>query len=196
MRLRVRAEVYIVLASAFFLTDPRWVLGWLVAASVHELCHYATLNICAVQVFGVEVGVWGAQMETGPVSNSKELICALAGPAGGLISILFARVFPQMAVCAFVQSAFNLLPVYPMDGGRVLRCILRILLPGSYSRAQCLAEAAALTLLIATGVYCAAVLKVGCIPAVAAVLIALKSCFRRLIEGKKAARRTAFIRIK
>lgn len=196
MKLKIHVEFYIVLASAFFLTDPRWVLGWLSAALIHELCHYGALSICAVQVFCVDIGAWGARMETGPVTNGKELICALAGPCGGLICLPLAKIFPQMAVCAFVQSVFNLLPIYPMDGGRVLRCILKFLLPTSYSRAQSLVEAAALMLLITAGVYCTAVLKLGYIPMAAAVLIALKSCYGRKIANRKAVRRTAFLRIK
>ena len=52
----------------------------------------------------------------------QEALSALAGPAGSFLMLLLCRVFPEAALWGTVQGLFNLLPVYPLDGGRVLRC--------------------------------------------------------------------------
>lgn len=54
----------------------------------------------------------------------KEALCALAGPVGSFSVVLLAEYFPEAALFGLVQGLYNLLPVYPLDGGRILRCLL------------------------------------------------------------------------
>ena len=76
----------------------------------------------------------GAVMDASPMSTVRELFCVLAGPIGGMLLSLFFRWIPRVAICAVFQSAFNLLPIYPLDGGRAVGCILE-LLPDKYRAA-------------------------------------------------------------
>ena len=126
MRDFVRVDVSACLMGAFLLlTLPlNWLLSALAAAAFHELCHGAAILLLGGRIWGVRIGAGGAVMETEPLSSGKELVCALAGPAGSLLLVLTFRIFPRVAVCALVQGAFNLLPVFPLDGGRALRCAL------------------------------------------------------------------------
>ena len=142
MRDFVRVDVSACLMGAFLLlTLPlNWLLSALAAAAFHELCHGAAILLLGGRIWGIRISAGGAVMETEPLSSGKELVCALAGPAGSLLLVLTFRIFPRVAVCALVQGAFNLLPVFPLDGGRALRCALARFCPKWANRIAVWAE--------------------------------------------------------
>lgn len=113
-----------ILWAVLVLTLPLpWLLSAMLAAVFHELCHLAALALTGTAVHSVHVGIRGIRLEAGPMEPGAELISAAAGPAGSLLLLLFLRQIPRIAICAACQGLFNLLPFYPLDGGRILRCI-------------------------------------------------------------------------
>ncbi len=120
----IHPSVYICFAVLLLLIPIRWLFAWGLAAVFHELCHYCVITLLRGQVSGVRISMGGAVMETNELGKTEELLSSLAGPAGGFLLLLFARWFPRLAICGWCQAVYNLIPIYPLDGGRALRCLL------------------------------------------------------------------------
>ena len=121
--IRIEASACIWGAVAILIVPLRWLIGAVVAALVHEMGHLLALKWLGVPVRGIQIGFGGTKIETGPLNRWEELLAAGAGPGAGALLILFARWIPYCAVCAAVQTVFNLLPVGEQDGKRILRCL-------------------------------------------------------------------------
>ena len=105
--------------------------GWfLLALLLHELGHLAVLAFFHRPIRGITLGAGGAKIETEGLSYRQEALSAAAGPAVNLLSAgLTLRTFPVFALVSLALAAVNLLPLYPMDGGRILRASLLSRLP-------------------------------------------------------------------
>ena len=112
-----------VLALMLLLFPLRFLVGVLLAAFIHELGHLLALKIAGGRVLSIRLRSFGARIEAAPMSPGRAALCALAGPAAGALTIFAWKSFPELALAGLVQTVFNLLPVYPLDGGRALRNI-------------------------------------------------------------------------
>lgn len=120
-RISISTQAYFFFACGILLLPLPWLLAAVLAAAVHEACHILALKLCGGHIAQLQIGAMGAVIETAPMSGRHSALCVLAGPLGGLLLTLLYPWFPRLAFCAGLQSLWNLLPIYPMDGGRVLR---------------------------------------------------------------------------
>lgn len=102
----------------------KWLAAALAAAAVHELCHLAAVRALGGKVYSLTIGPTGAVMDASVTGRGREILAAAAGPAGSLLLLLLIRLAPRVALCGLIQGLFNLLPLYPLDGGRMLRAAL------------------------------------------------------------------------
>lgn len=124
----VTPEAYLTLAVVLLVLPFNWIVPWFAAAAVHELLHCLTVILTGGKIHGIRVDKHGAQITTSPLSNGQTILCALSGPAGGMLLTLFSHWYPRLAVCGFVQAAFNLLPIRPLDGWQALHGFTMIFL--------------------------------------------------------------------
>lgn len=166
------AGFYFLLSLMLLILPIRWIGAFLLASAWHECCHLVALRISSGRIGGVRIGAAGAVIEARELSRGRELVCALAGPLGGLLLLPLARWLPRTAICAAFQSIYNLLPVYPLDGGRALTCLAFLLFPPVTARRFCrLAELSCLCAVALLAVYATFALKLGIVPLLLAGLL-------------------------
>lgn len=122
----VSSAFYITVAAMLLMVPIKWCTAFFAAAMLHELGHYITLRITGGRLCAVHLGFQGAELITQHPGYLQEALCAISGPIFGGVLILAGKTMPCLALCAGVQTLFNLLPIYPLDGGRFFRCILRM----------------------------------------------------------------------
>ena len=127
MQIKINAGFYLLCAVLVLLFPIKWVVAWIVAMSAHELFHYFALRILGVQIYEISVAGGGAIMKTESLTKLEEIIAALAGPIGGLALLLLSRWAPYVAICGAIQSAYNLIPLFPLDGGRAMLRFLQLM---------------------------------------------------------------------
>ncbi len=118
-------------------------VGLFLSIVVHEFSHSLVARRYGLEMSGIRLFVFGgiAQMDEEPETPLAEFAMAIAGPiASVLISVValgfytlggrFGWTTPVMAVLLYltwinaVLAVFNMIPAFPLDGGRVLRSIL------------------------------------------------------------------------
>lgn len=129
MNLEISGTSWILGAMLLLVVPLNWLLAAATAAVFHELSHSAAILLLGGKIHGLKILPDGIRMETSPMTAWQEILCSLAGPAGSLLLVLLGKHTPRIALCALVQGCYNLLPVYPLDGGRALHCLLRLFLP-------------------------------------------------------------------
>jgi Zn-dependent protease/CBS domain-containing protein len=118
-------------------------LSFFICIILHEMGHALVARSSGMPVRGITLFLFGGVAELGgePPSASKEFFMAIAGP---VVSLVLAGIFwlvssfgatagwPDTAVVVLSYLAninltvliFNMIPAFPLDGGRVLRSIL------------------------------------------------------------------------
>lgn len=124
LKIRISAGASVFLAALLLMLPLQWVGAVILAAMVHECCHAAAIILLGGTIESVTIGGRGVVMETQPMSGIRETVCALAGPIGSVMLLLFVRWLPRTAVCGVIHGIYNMIPLFPLDGGRVLRGML------------------------------------------------------------------------
>lgn len=129
--MQVDGRLCVLLSLMLILLPLPWVLAAALAAAFHELCHAVTILLLHGSIYALQIDAGGIRMETSSMTPIRETIAAMAGPLGSAALMFFAPWLPRTAVCGAVHCVFNLLPFFPLDGGRILQNFFMIALPAN-----------------------------------------------------------------
>lgn len=106
-------------------------LLWLCAV-LHEIAHVAAYHSCGIAMESITLLPFGlCAVPENPlrISPKQEIFCAAAGPVENLLTALILLALPLPAenetvryllYCNAALCLINLLPILPLDGGRIL----------------------------------------------------------------------------
>lgn len=137
---KVKVEVtvsplFFCLFAVLLLYEPKGVAaGCLAASLLHECGHFAVMVTRHTLPRRVAVGVFGMRIEKDTnlaLSLRDEFWIAAGGPAANLLCgcLFWACGKDYAAAMHLAVAGLNVLPVFPLDGGVMLQCILYRFLP-------------------------------------------------------------------
>jgi Zn-dependent protease/predicted transcriptional regulator len=130
-------------SETYWLMGVVGALGLFVSIVAHEFCHSLVARRFGMPMKGITLFIFGGVAEMGdePPTAKAEFLMAIVGPLSSIaIGAVFYGIYrmgessgwnpPINGVILYIAyingilAAFNLLPAFPLDGGRVLRSIL------------------------------------------------------------------------
>jgi stage IV sporulation protein FB len=147
MVFRIDLKIFLFLVL-YYLTNQVEIYGIImIFAIIHELCHLLAGILLGMKVKKVEIMPVGISIEFKLNTNDyntkilksnildvKKMIIALAGPISNMLIIIVINILKVNTEITEIITysnllivLFNLLPIYPLDGGRILKALFSLL---------------------------------------------------------------------
>ncbi len=129
--------------NIYWIMGAAGAMGLFVSIVLHELSHSVVARRFGMKIRGITLFIFGgvAEMEEEPPSAVSEFLMAIAGPLMSLFLwwafgnmaeatalpdtlVPVAMVLSYLALINLILAIFNMLPAFPLDGGRALRAAL------------------------------------------------------------------------
>ena len=147
MRLRIDLKIFLLLFLFFITNQIKIYAIIMIFAIMHEFGHLLIGILLGMKIEKLEIKLSGISVEfkvtnrdynkkikNGNLLELKKILIASAGPITNIILIIILKLFNMsdyddrmlMIFSNIVLILFNILPIYPLDGGRILKSIIHI----------------------------------------------------------------------
>lgn len=148
MQIKIDLKIFILGLILLLVNDIKIYIILMIFAMAHEIAHLITGIILGLKpksisilpygfkiLFDVKVKDLNTKIGKGTILSIKKIIIALAGPIVNIIFIIifwifkykiFGITYDYIVYANMLIAIFNLLPIYPLDGGRVIKEIIHI----------------------------------------------------------------------
>ena len=130
MRIKVDVKIFFIIILYIFMQSTKIFALTFIFILLHELGHLVTGITIGLKVKKINIHISGLSVEFenyGKQRNANKIVVDIAGPLINIIALVIAIIIKQeeIAYINLLLAIVNLLPIYPLDGGQILRTLLR-----------------------------------------------------------------------
>ena len=139
-KIKIHYSLIFLLILSLFTGSFFKILGIIISILIHEFSHYVFLKLFKVNVKNLELSIIGGILEINDknISLIKRLLINSAGVISNLIVILLIKITNINSLNYLVYYnlfiiIFNLIPIIPLDGFRILNDLLSSIYDDNYT---------------------------------------------------------------
>lgn len=133
MDFKIDIKIFLVLFLFLIFKQLEMYILFMIFVIIHEFFHLLTGIILGYKIKSLKIEILGISLgfheNINKYNNIRKIIILMMGPISNIIIALifdFLKL-PKIVYVNLVIAIFNLLPVYPLDGGQILNRILGII---------------------------------------------------------------------
>ena len=136
-KFRIRPSFLLLVLLSIYFNKFSLLINYFLALSLHELAHIFVAINKGYKLKLVKLDMFGMSVELDETIDNKD--CFLINIAGPMINLLIAvicvamywlvptsyYVLKDFCLANLILAVFNLLPIYPLDGGKIFRGLIK-----------------------------------------------------------------------